>query len=319
MKHVPLAVLSIAAIAGCGRSHVSIEAPGVSIHSTSDGLFVNNHPTDGSIVNASGNMKTETRTVTEFHGIQAESGINVKYIKAPNRLVNITAADNVLERVKATVEDGVLHLELTGNITGNTQIVVAIANPHVDRIELSGAVKGEFENLDEPALEVSLEGAATLGITGNVGALDLDISGAAKLKATLTGDTQLKGKAGGGSVADLSGRFMGADLELTGASNATVEGLQAADVSFTADSGSRLSASGTAQSLTVNESGAASLDLASLVAQSCKIQADGGSQAKLNVKQSLTGNLSGGSQVQYAGNPATVSPTLDSGAQVTPG
>ncbi len=308
--------MPLAALMGCGRSHVNIEAPGISIHTQSDGVSINGHITgDEPSIKATGPVTDDNRTVEEFHGVDADSVVQVKFVKGAERKVTVSARQSILGNVETKVENGILHVGLRGNVDDSGEITVSITNPALDQVDLSGATIGSFSGLDEPNLKVTVDGGSKVAVDGSVEKLQLELGGSARLVAKLTGHTELDGKSDGSSMANVSGSFTNATLELDGSSQLTLEGLQSAETKITADSGSHIQASGTTEALDLNLEGSANAELAELTVGQCKVQADGGSMARLNVTRSLAATLSGGSNVTYAGNPA-VTQSVDGGASL---
>jgi hypothetical protein len=74
-------------------------------------------------------------------------------------------------------------------------------------------------------------------------------------------------------------------------------------ISVTASGGSALTWSGRATNLTAEASGGSRLDLSNLHVTNAQVDLSGGSSATVNVAGRLDANLSGGSQLNYLGNP----------------
>ena len=129
--------------------------------------------------------------------------------------------------------------------------------------------------------------------------------GSTTLRAEVTLPTLRKVELSGGSTASMTGfppvdAFVG---DLSGGSRLQGD-VTAEDVSLTGSGGSRFVLAGGAESLTVNGSGGSRADVEELVAQQVSVELSGGSQASVQAARELNYTLSGGSRVNYSGDPA---------------
>ena len=109
------------------------------------------------------------------------------------------------------------------------------------------------------------------------------------------------------------------NLQLSGGSQATAQNLNlAGNLGIDFSGGSRATLSGTAVDLTVGGSGGSNINLQDLQVQNARVDLSGGSQAKVNASGRLDVNLSGGSQLQYRGNPTMGSQDISGGSRISP-
>src|SRR5262245_32216203 len=83
-----------------------------------------------------------------------------------------------------------------------------------------------------------------------------------------------------------------------------------------ASGGSDLRLSGTARSAPVESSGGSDLNASGLTADEADVDSSGGSDLAIAVRQRISGEASGGSDVSYTGTPASVSVNTSGGAEL---
>jgi len=108
----------------------------------------------------------------------------------------------------------------------------------------------------------------------------------------------------GGSHASITGFSSSHDfsVELSGGSRVTGD-ITAGDADFDLSGGSQVDLEGSADDLVVNGSGGSQLDLEAFSVDNADINLSGGGRATVNVDGILDVDLSGGSHVEYVGEP----------------
>jgi hypothetical protein len=108
------------------------------------------------------------------------------------------------------------------------------------------------------------------------------------------------------------------NLQLSGGSQATAQNLNlSGNMGIDFSGGSRATLSGQAADLNVNGSGGSNINLQDLQVQNARVDLSGGSQAKVNASGRLDVNLSGGSQLQYKGNPTMGPQDISGGSRIS--
>lgn len=123
--------------------------------------------------------------------------------------------------------------------------------------------------------------------------------------------------ASGGSDAVAEGTFSSDELELvaSGGSDLTID-VSATELLLQASGGSDLRVSGTARTARAHSSGGSDLDASRLTVDDVEVHSSGGSDLAVGVRERITGNASGGSDVTYTGNPRTVDVDSSGGSDV---
>jgi hypothetical protein len=261
-------------------------------------------------------LDTEPRTVPPFTAIAVSSGIQVKFVEMTRTVVNVSANQTDLANISTTVENGVLVIDEQGDSTHHGPATVVVGNPHLSKVTLEGAAGIDAQQLDDPSLEVTATGRASVMLAGSVGNLKLSLNEATRMLATLTGKCRLSGNCDGGSIATITAPFSSVDFEASDAGKLGLNGLLATSVQLKGSGGSKIECGGKADSLTVDATGAAHFDLAGLRAQDGKIIDDEGGSIDLDVVGTLVANVSNGSRVVYRKKPRNLVPTVESGGQI---
>ncbi len=207
----------------------------------------------------SGRLVTREIDVSGFSRLSTGSAFEVKVAQGESFSVDVTADDNLIDHVEASVANGTLQLRLRpGRSYRNATLKAQITMPELQGLALSGA-----------------------------------------------SSCQVSGFEGTNPVR----------IELSGAS--TLDGsLQAGDVTIHTSGASVLSLRGAAQDLDIEGSGASSIDLESFSVRDVNARLSGASRATVNATGTLSGNLSGGSRLNYVGNPTLGSIEQSGGSSV---
>lgn len=123
--------------------------------------------------------------------------------------------------------------------------------------------------------------------------------------------------ASGGSDVKTEGTFASDTLRVSasGGSDLTID-VTAGTLHVEASGGSDLRLSGTARSAHVESSGGSDLNASALTADEADVDSSGGSDLAIGVRQKITGEASGGSDVTYTGAPGSVSVNTSGGAEL---
>lgn len=124
--------------------------------------------------------------------------------------------------------------------------------------------------------------------------------------------------ASGGSDVRTEGTFTGDALRVSASGGSDVElNATVSRAEVEASGGSDIELTGSARSAHLQSSGGADLDAESFVVDEADVESSGGSDLSIGVRNSITGHASGGSDVTYSGNPATVNVESSGGGDVS--
>lgn len=142
--------------------------------------------------------KTEQRSVEAFDAIAVEGSVDVDAKVGSELSVEIEAASKVIDDIKTTVEDGVLHIDLEGKLHVNTgRMLVRVTVPSLKSLSLSGSGDAQVEGLDEEAFAIAVTGSGDVEAGGKAKAVTVSLSGSGDVQARAleaeTADITLRG------------------------------------------------------------------------------------------------------------------------------
>jgi hypothetical protein len=133
-------------------------------------------------IRGNGNIKTESRPVSDFTRVDAGGVYKITWQPGPASLT-ITTDENLLSHIKTTSEGNVLKLRLNERLDPTEGIKVVLTSPSLSGADLSGAVKMEAASLGGDTFALETSGAAQVTLAGKVKRLLASLTGASKLHA----------------------------------------------------------------------------------------------------------------------------------------
>ncbi len=164
-------------------------------------------------ISGTGPMQTETRTASEFNGIELDVSADVEVTVGENYAIEVSAQQNLLPLLKTVVENGALHIYTDENFRNSDGIKIRVTAPAFDRFEVSGsgtlrvlnAIRAEKMKMsiagsgdifsiqsDFGSLSTSIGGSGTIELGGKVNDMSADISGSGDVKAKNMSANSLK-------------------------------------------------------------------------------------------------------------------------------
>ena len=125
----------------------------------------------------SGNLKTDTRNVTNFSQVEFDSFGTLAVTQGPTESLTIQADDNLLPKLTSKVENGKLSLGVDGEIRPSEGVKYTLVVKNLDELDVSGAGSVTVNGLKTEALRVRLSGAGGVKITGQATSEDVSLSG----------------------------------------------------------------------------------------------------------------------------------------------
>jgi hypothetical protein len=139
-------------------------------------------------ISGEGPVKTETRTVRDFHAISAQIPGTIEVRISEDYAVEVHAQENLLPLLKTVVKNGKLRIYFDENVSNAKGLKVLVSAPSFDAFELAGSGHLEaFDPIQGDKLELSIAGSGEIVLPeATVNKLNCDIAGA--------GDIQLGGR-----------------------------------------------------------------------------------------------------------------------------
>ncbi len=154
-------------------------------------------------ITGNGNIRTEKRNVSDFHGVKSGGSIDVEIKSGDTYSVSVEDDDNLLPYIITEVNDGVLDVYYKSNTSINEDHAkVYVTAPSLDKIVAagsaditasdilkntknidmnvsgSGSIKGE---VDAPAINISVFGSGNIDLTGRTKDFNGKVSGSGDL------------------------------------------------------------------------------------------------------------------------------------------
>lgn len=132
---------------------------------------------------------TQTLDLTGFDRIEIAGVYEMDVRVGPDFSIEISGPDYEMERVQASVSNGVLELDMKDRRRGRRHrgkrdgVEARITLPLLRGLDVSGVVDGDVSGIDTDAFDVNISGVGDVELTGECGSLDARLSGVGDLDA----------------------------------------------------------------------------------------------------------------------------------------
>jgi hypothetical protein len=155
-------------------------------------------------IKGSGNVKTETRSVSNFKEIKAENAVELEITVQKDFSLTVEADDNLLDQVKTEVSGNTLKISTNDSINSKNKIKIKISLPELTDLDVSGASTANISGAKTDSLELDASGASRIKIDGEVKSVDATASGASGIDAENLKTENAKANASGASHVTVS-------------------------------------------------------------------------------------------------------------------
>jgi hypothetical protein len=129
-----------------------------------------------------GNIKTESRQVSDFSALESSGAYQIKWSPgAP--MLTISADENLLPLIK-TSGGGTLKIDAQENLTPSTAIIVTLSSAQLSDAKFTGGIRFVANGISGKNLKLECTGASDITVNGSVTNLDANLTGASRLNAT---------------------------------------------------------------------------------------------------------------------------------------
>ena len=204
----------------------------------------------------------------DFKGVELDGSFQVNIIQGARQNVVVLGQENIIEKLKMDVLDGVLYLSLEPGNYMNYDLEINLTMPMIELASLSGSgdIKlGTFVGLNE--LKISLDGSGDIKSDGV-----LEVKGVTKIEVDGSGDVDLSIKA----------EKVFAELEGSG------------DINL----------SGTTSILNLSLDGSGDIKTYKLEALRAEVELNGSGDVKVYASKTLIATLDGAGDIRYRGEPS---------------
>ena len=169
-------------------------------------------------VRGSGNVKTESRLVSDFNKVEVSGSAKLIVAQGETESLSVTADDNLLQYVSSEVTDSKLMLGSIGvmSMSPTAPITYNLTVKRLNAIGASGDITVEAKGIQTDSLVIAVSGSGDISISGESPEQKIAISGSADYKAEdfHTKDTTIAISGSGKVVVAVSNRL---DVKVSGA------------------------------------------------------------------------------------------------------
>lgn len=172
-----------------------------------------------SVVNGSGQVKTESRQVSGFTKIDLSGVGEVTIAQGATESLTIEADDNVLPVLTSDVSDSTLKLGTKPRTTVRTRspIRYQVTVKDLTGISMSGSGNVIAKGIQVSALRVDMSGSGTINLSGTADKQDIQISGSGRYEAAELSSQEVTVEiSGSGEVAVSVSRALKVDISGSG-------------------------------------------------------------------------------------------------------
>ncbi len=288
-------------------------------------------------IKGTGPSITKDFKVSGFHGIDVSHGFDVILVQGNSEGLTLTVQENLLEYITVEVVQGVLKIYSDKNINATQPMKARITFKDINKLNVSGGGDVTSEtpvnvqkldigmsgggdvafNLNADALTCGISGGGDLKIDGNIKNYSLDLSGGGDVTSVINAAAMIDCRVSGGGDVKITGKGKTSDakIDISGGGDLTMD-LNTEKLKCSLSGGGDATITGQAGNVDMNLNGGGDINARNLQAGNFDFQVSGGSDIHVNVSRELTGQISGGGNVYYTGNPSKVSVDTRGGSKV---
>jgi hypothetical protein len=129
----------------------------------------------------SGKLKTEKRNVGSFTSISTEGAFDIEIVCQKPQDLEVAGDDNILPLVTTEVSNDVLYVKNLRDYSTSKPLTLRISVPDLVGIHSTGAGTMEVSGVKNDKLEIEVNGAPTITVSGETKALKIDANGAGQI------------------------------------------------------------------------------------------------------------------------------------------
>ena len=177
------------------------------------------------VLTGSGNLETKEYAFTNFTRVEVSSAFEFEIKQSSSYSINVTADDNVIDRVQVSQDGQTLKITVGGapTIFRSVTLKASVTMPELGGLAVSGACSGTVSNFNSTeAVSITVSGASR--VTGDITAGDIqfDISGASTIQLEGSADDMIAAVSGASTCNLGDFTVNDADVNVSGASTGTI-------------------------------------------------------------------------------------------------
>jgi len=173
----------------------------------------------------SGNLETEEYAFTNFTKVEISTAFEFEIEYSDSYSINVTADDNVIDRVRISQDGQTLKIRVGGAPTSFRSVTLKalVTMPQLGGLAVSGACSGTVSNFNSTeAVSIAVSGASR--VTGDITAADIgfDVSGASTVQLEGSADDMVATVSGACTFNLDDFTVNNANVKISGASTGTI-------------------------------------------------------------------------------------------------
>ena len=132
---------------------------------------------DERVTIGSGNPVRRPRPAVPFSRIEAGDGVNVEVVIGARPSIYVEADDNLIDRVAARVESGILKIGFSGSYRTSRAPIVHIVMPAIESIRLATSSGVVVDSLTGGDLRIAGNGSGDIRLHGRLNSIALELNG----------------------------------------------------------------------------------------------------------------------------------------------
>lgn len=258
------------------------------------------------IVNGSGMIVARDFDYSGFTDIEVGSAFEIDIFPSDEYAVSVTANENMFEYIEVKQSGDKLEIgmkPMVGITFGNVTLKAEVSLPELRGLDVSGASEASalgFQSNED--FDLSVSGASSLNLEIEAADVAGDVSGASRVTGSLTASSALFELSG---ASDMDVLLVADDvrMDISGASDVNGN-LESSETKILLSGASKFDMTGNAGNIILEASGASDFGDDSLInVNEAEIELTGASNAQLVISGRLDIDLSGGSNLEYRGDP----------------
>jgi hypothetical protein len=244
------------------------------------------------VVNGSGKIADETRTVSSFSSVSLVGIGDVYLTQGESESVRIEAEDNLIQYFDTSVQENTLRIGIKDQYLGTTlrptrPVKFYVSLPKIDAVTVAGSGNILAGSVRTDVFKISVLGSGKV-TADDVTATNLEINLAG------SGDVSL-------------GKVTATDLKLTiaGSGDLMVNTLAADKINSSSTGSGNITLSGKVTEQTIVILGSGDYRAGSLNSKTASVRVTGSGSSQVSASSSLTVNILGSGDVAYSGSPKT--------------
>ncbi len=137
----------------------------------------------GECVHGNNQQASEKRKVEAFHAVDIEGAFTVDIQNQPVSMLTVTTDTNLLPYIITKVTDGTLHIYADRSICTKLTLAIRITGSDIQKIKSSGANDISYSKIQTNKLEIVMDDAGDIQLSGKAKTLIARLSNAVDMEA----------------------------------------------------------------------------------------------------------------------------------------